>query len=70
MQVTAPQKGIAAGNIVNVESVMQEIAEHKGCGTTGGSGKASCGSAAGRAAHTPRGGSALADGSPAVAHRR
>ncbi len=27
---------------------MQEIADHKGCGTTGGSGKASCGSAAGQ----------------------
>jgi nitrogen fixation protein NifB len=30
------------------EGVMQKIAEHKGCGTQGGSGKASCGSAAGQ----------------------
>jgi len=32
-----------------VEGVMQKIAEHKGCGTEGGSGKASCGSSAGPA---------------------
>lgn len=31
----------------SVDEVMQKIAEHKGCGTHGGSGKASCGSAAG-----------------------
>jgi hypothetical protein len=31
----------------DLESVMQEVAEHKGCGTSGGSGKASCGTAAG-----------------------
>ena len=30
-----------------VNDIMQKIAEHKGCGTEGGSGKASCGSAAG-----------------------
>ena len=30
-----------------LSSVMQTIAEHKGCGTSGGSGKASCGSGAG-----------------------
>ncbi len=29
------------------EEIMQEVAEHKGCGTSGGSGKASCGSSAG-----------------------
>lgn len=32
----------------NIEQVMQQVAEHKGCGTTGGSGKASCGSGAGQ----------------------
>ncbi|HMZ92320.1 MAG TPA: nitrogenase cofactor biosynthesis protein NifB, partial [Pseudomonadales bacterium] len=32
---------------------MQEIAEHKGCGTTGGSGKASCGSSDGPADMAP-----------------
>ncbi|WP_198323176.1 MULTISPECIES: nitrogenase cofactor biosynthesis protein NifB [Methylococcus] len=32
---------------VNVDEIMQKVAEHKGCGTSGGSGKASCGSGAG-----------------------
>ncbi len=31
-----------------LDSIMQTIAEHKGCGTQGGSGKASCGSGAGQ----------------------
>jgi hypothetical protein len=31
----------------SVGEIMQQIADHKGCGTHGGSGKASCGSAAG-----------------------
>jgi nitrogen fixation protein NifB len=31
-----------------IEQVMQQIADHKGCGTSGSSGKASCGSAAGQ----------------------
>ncbi len=35
------------------EAIMQEIAEHKGCGTSGGSGKASCGSAAGQGDLSP-----------------
>ncbi|QGM99369.1 nitrogenase cofactor biosynthesis protein NifB [Methylocystis parvus] len=30
-----------------LDDIMQKIAEHKGCGTSGGSGKASCGSGAG-----------------------
>ncbi len=30
-----------------LDEIMQKVAEHKGCGTSGGSGKASCGSAAG-----------------------
>ncbi|MGP0061494.1 MAG: nitrogenase cofactor biosynthesis protein NifB [Beijerinckiaceae bacterium] len=33
---------------VQLDEVLQTIAEHKGCGTEGGSGKASCGSAAGQ----------------------
>jgi len=32
---------------VPVDQLLQQIAEHKGCGTQGGSGKASCGSGAG-----------------------
>jgi nitrogen fixation protein NifB len=31
-----------------IDDVLQKIAEHKGCGTQGGSGKASCGSGAGQ----------------------
>ena len=31
----------------SVADIMQTIADHKGCGTSGGSGKASCGSSAG-----------------------
>lgn len=31
----------------DLDEVMQQVAEHKGCGTSGGSGKASCGSGAG-----------------------
>ena len=38
----------ASSNGGNVGEIMQAIAEHKGCGTTGGSGKASCGSQAGQ----------------------
>jgi len=36
-----------------VDDVLQRIAEHKGCGTHGGSGKASCGSAAGQSDLAP-----------------
>ncbi len=32
----------------SLDGIMQKIAEHKGCGTQGGSGKASCGSGAGQ----------------------
>jgi nitrogen fixation protein NifB len=35
-------------NVGELGDLMQSIAEHKGCGTTGGSGKASCGSQAGQ----------------------
>src|ERR1035438_1625046 len=31
-----------------LEQVLQQVADHKGCGTSGGSGKASCGSGAGQ----------------------
>jgi nitrogen fixation protein NifB len=40
--------GISLPVIQPSEQVMQRIAEHKGCGTHGGSGKASCGSGAGQ----------------------
>jgi len=32
---------------VDMEAIMQQVAEHKGCGSSGGSGKSSCGSSAG-----------------------
>ena len=38
----------AAGRQCHIDAVMQQVAEHKGCGTMGGSGKASCGSGAGQ----------------------
>ena len=41
-------EGTAVPSAAKVGEVMQAIAEHKGCGTSGGSGKASCGSAAGQ----------------------
>jgi len=31
----------------DMDAIMQQVAEHKGCGTSGGSGKSSCGSSAG-----------------------
>jgi nitrogen fixation protein NifB len=39
--------GESAEGTTNIDQIMQQVAEHKGCGTEGGSGKASCGSAAG-----------------------
>ena len=39
--------------LVQLEELMQSVAEHKGCGTTGGSGKSSCGSSAGQGDLTP-----------------
>ena len=42
------REGSSAGNAVDIGEIMQAVAEHKGCGTSGGSGKASCGSAAGQ----------------------
>ncbi|TWB69971.1 nitrogen fixation protein NifB [Nitrospirillum amazonense] len=47
MHASTTQDG-AAGRLVTIDAVMQQVAEHKGCGTQGGSGKASCGSAAGQ----------------------
>ncbi|MBU2817637.1 nitrogenase cofactor biosynthesis protein NifB, partial [Acidithiobacillus ferrooxidans] len=35
-------------NGVDLDEIMQQKAEHQGCGTSGGSGKASCGSGAGQ----------------------
>ena len=32
-----------------LDDLLQKIADHKGCGTSGGSGKASCGTSAGPA---------------------
>ena len=37
----------AAPESVDMEAIMQQVAEHKGCGSSGGSGKSSCGSSAG-----------------------
>jgi nitrogen fixation protein NifB len=42
------KQGGGTGHLVNIDAMMQQVAEHKGCGTTGGSGKASCGSSAGQ----------------------
>ncbi|MEF3367104.1 nitrogenase cofactor biosynthesis protein NifB, partial [Methylocystis sp. 9N] len=39
--------GGSEGTTEALAGIMEKIAEHKGCGTSGGSGKASCGSAAG-----------------------
>jgi nitrogen fixation protein NifB len=46
-QLTEEQSGGGTAPQV-LDQVMQEIAEHKGCSTHGGSGKASCGSGAGQ----------------------
>src|ERR1035438_1711436 len=48
MQAPAQHEGLNIGAIATVDEVLQKVAEHKGCGTSGGSGKASCGSAAGQ----------------------
>jgi len=48
MDVSAQQDAGSNGQVAEVGEIMQAIAEHKGCGTTGGSGKASCGSSAGQ----------------------
>jgi nitrogen fixation protein NifB len=40
-------EGVNAHAAADMDEIMQKVAEHKGCGTSGGSGKASCGSGAG-----------------------
>ena len=47
MQQTSGLNGIGVEVVQPPEEIMQKVAEHKGCGTSGGSGKASCGSGAG-----------------------
>jgi nitrogen fixation protein NifB len=47
MDSTAHLESGASETGVDIDAVMQQVAEHKGCGTSGGSGKASCGSGAG-----------------------
>ena len=39
---------IGVDRVKPLDQIMQQMAEHKGCGTSGGSGKASCGSGAGQ----------------------
>src|SRR5258708_19959356 len=48
MQTQAVQSEIKAPPSKALDDLLQKTAEHKGCGTQGGSGKASCGSAAGQ----------------------
>ncbi len=48
MDVSALDEASLAGSDVDIGETMQAIAEHKGCGASGGSGKASCGSQAGQ----------------------
>src|SRR5215831_14193198 len=48
MDASAQHELSSGGNVAEIGEIMQSIAEHKGCGTTGGSGKASCGSQAGQ----------------------
>ena len=47
MDVSSQYDASSSGSVADVGEIMQAIAEHKGCGTSGGSGKASCGSQAG-----------------------
>jgi nitrogen fixation protein NifB len=50
MQTVHNETGAGAASaaaVGTVDEIMQKVAEHKGCGTSGGSGKASCGSGAG-----------------------
>jgi nitrogen fixation protein NifB len=39
---------VVGEELKSIDDVMQQMADHKGCGTKGGSGKASCGSGAGQ----------------------
>ncbi len=47
MQQTSGVSSVPVQEIKPPAELMQKMAEHKGCGTSGGSGKASCGSSAG-----------------------
>jgi nitrogen fixation protein NifB len=50
MQTVHNETGAGAAGAAaagTMDEIMQKVAEHKGCGTSGGSGKASCGSGAG-----------------------
>jgi nitrogen fixation protein NifB len=53
MQGLAQLPEIKLTTLQPIDEVMQKVAEHKGCGTHGGSGKASCGSAAGQGDLSP-----------------
>jgi nitrogen fixation protein NifB len=44
----ARQQAVIEADSESIDELMEKVAEHKGCGTHGGSGKASCGSAAGQ----------------------
>ena len=48
MQDQAAANNGTVHEIQPLDALMQKIAEHKGCGSSGGAGKASCGSAAGQ----------------------
>ncbi|MBI5260933.1 MAG: nitrogenase cofactor biosynthesis protein NifB [Bradyrhizobium sp.] len=48
MDASAQHGASTGGNVAEIGEIMQVIAEHKGCGTTSGKGKAACGSAAGQ----------------------
>ena len=48
MQDQAAANNGTVHEIQPLDTLMQKIAEHKGCGSSGGAGKASCGSAAGQ----------------------
>jgi nitrogen fixation protein NifB len=47
MDSTGHLESGASGANVDMDAIMQQVAEHKGCGTSSSSGKASCGSGAG-----------------------
>ncbi len=47
VQHRARADGVETHAGANIDEIMQKVAEHKGCGTSGGAGKASCGSGAG-----------------------
>jgi nitrogen fixation protein NifB len=53
MPIHSELQGIPVEAVTPPETLMQQIADHKGCGTSGGSGKASCGSAAGQGDLSP-----------------